>query len=168
MAKSDKTILGSSGEHYVAAYLAGNGLIVALPRAGIRGSDLFIGHANGGRPLRIQVKTGKSAFGEYKKEAWYWWDTDVSVIERHDENLWFAYVWLNGWPQEKNLPEVFFVPSSIVVECMKAERDKKVKRSFFSMRSTDLQQYKGDAGLQKLREVLTPSVPAVSIPVPSS
>ena len=40
--KADNAILGSCGEHYIAAYLSGYGLIVAMPRGGMPGFDLFV------------------------------------------------------------------------------------------------------------------------------
>lgn len=162
-------IIGSCGEHYVAAFFAGNGLIVALPRAGTRGSDLFVGAADGGRLVRVQVKTGKDAFHSPKTEGpYYAWDTNLSVIEHHDENLWYAYVWLNGWPQEPRLPEVFLIPSGAVVGRMKTLHGNSAKvntRPFFWMYSSDLVNYKGEAGLQTLKQVMTPPVnPPVSAP----
>jgi len=35
-------ITGACGEHYIAGYLSGHHLIVAMPRGGIPGSDLFV------------------------------------------------------------------------------------------------------------------------------
>lgn len=58
MKRSTTTLVGASGEHYVAAYLSGFQLIVAMPRAGIPGSDLFVSKEKGGHVLRVQVKTG--------------------------------------------------------------------------------------------------------------
>jgi hypothetical protein len=40
--KTASAIVGASGEHYVAGYLSGLSLIVAMPRAGIPGCDLLI------------------------------------------------------------------------------------------------------------------------------
>jgi hypothetical protein len=61
MKKSATSLVGASGEHYVAAYLSGFQLIVPMPRAGIPGSDLFVSKEKGGHPLRVQVKTGTQA-----------------------------------------------------------------------------------------------------------
>ena len=32
--------------------------------------------------------------------------------------LWFAYVWLKRWPEEDDLPELFFIPSDVVAQAM--------------------------------------------------
>ena len=161
MAKSETTTIGACGEHYVSAYLSGFGLLVALPRAGIPGSDLFVAAVSGGRPIRVQVKTGTQA---KRNTKWapgeiYLWSTSCSVIERHDENLWYAYVWLNGWPEEgKNLPEVFFVPSVDVMTCMTAVREENKENpkawTYFWMRADDAKKYKDSAGLKPLIDTL--------------
>jgi hypothetical protein len=120
---------------------------------------LFIAEVGGGPPLRIQVKTGTSSTAKDKVEGpIYLWDTGYSVIEQIDESLWYAYVWLNGWPQKPNLPEVFFVPSQVVVKCIQSEQDAKKKRPFFWMRVQDAEAYKGVQGLTKMRAAMTPGL----------
>ena len=110
MKKSTTALVGASGEHYVAAYLSGFQLIVAMPRAGIPGSDLFVSQEKGGHALRVQVKTGTQATRKTKEEGdIYLWATSYASIERDDKYLWYAYVYLNGWPNGQKLPEVIFV-----------------------------------------------------------
>ena len=46
-------ITGACGEHYIAGYLSGHHLIVAMPRGGIPGSDLFVAKESGGPALRV-------------------------------------------------------------------------------------------------------------------
>ncbi len=148
-------IVGASGEHYVAGYLSGCGLIVAMPRAGIPGCDLLISSDRNGRALRLQVKTGRQATRKTREEGEiYLWETSYSTIERNDRHLWYAYVYLNGWPSGGNLPEVFFVPSRIVVACMKECRDNKETRPFFWMLAKDATKYKGAIGLKSLLNAL--------------
>src|SRR5688572_11968971 len=103
---SATTITGACGEHYVAAYLSGCDLIVALPRAGIAGSDLFISKERGGKPLRVQVKTARAEVLRKDKHVGriYLWATSYEAIERSDEYLWYAYLWLNGWPAGGDAP----------------------------------------------------------------
>ena len=114
--RATTAIIGASGEHYVAAYLSGFKLIVAMPRAGIPGSDLFVSNEKGGHAIRVQVKTGTQATRKDKTVGEiYLWATSYAAIERNDKYLWYAYVYLNGWPNSEKLPEVFFVPSKIVV-----------------------------------------------------
>ena len=159
MMKRPPNLVGVTGEHYVAAFLSGRSLIVALPRGGNPGTDLFVAEPAGGPSLRIQVKTGKDAQSTSKKEGvtYYSWDTSYSVVNGCDPSLWFAYVWLNGWPGDEKLPEVFFVPSKIIADFMKANHTAASKRPFFWMNSTEALHYKGDKGLEEMRKAMAPS-----------
>ncbi len=151
MKKTSTAIIGACGEHYVAAYLSGFEFIVAMPRAGIPGSDLFVSLERRGRPIRLQVKTGTQATRRDKEAGKiYLWATSYSVIERGDKDLWYAYVWLKGWPSEESQPEVFFVPSKVVVKCMKDCRNNGDTWPFFWMRCEDAEQYRGRVGLKAL------------------
>jgi hypothetical protein len=150
------TITGACGEHYVAAYLSGCDLIVAMPRAGTPGSDLFVTREKGGSAVRVQVKTARAEALRNDKEVGriYLWATSYSVIERDDRYLWYAYVWLNGWPEGGNVPEVFFVPSRVVIGCMKECLANKDTRPYFWLRLNDAERYKARAGLESLLEAL--------------
>jgi hypothetical protein len=155
MNRSATSLVGASGEHYVAAYLSGFQLIVAMPRAGIPGSDLFVSREKGGHALRVQVKTGTQATRRTKDEGdIYLWSTSYSAIERNDKYLWYAYVYLKGWPSGEDLPEVFFVPSCIVVRCMRECKKNKETWPYFWMRVIDANRYKGRAGLKALLHAL--------------
>jgi len=151
MAKRSTAIVGACGEHYVAGYLSGFDLIVAMPRGGIPGCDLLVTKEFKGHAVRLQVKTGTQATRNTK---WggniYLWSTSYKVIEQNDANLWYAYVWLNGWPNGDLCPEVFFVPSPVVVACLKKCRDDNDKWPYFWMGTDDAQQYKGRTGLALL------------------
>ena len=153
--RTASAIVGASGEHYVAGYLSGLGLIVAMPRAGIPGCDLLVSSDRNGRALRLQVKTGRQATRKTRDVGpIYLWETSYSTIDRNDKHLWYAYIYLNGWPAGGNLPEVFFVPSSIVVTCMKQCRANKETRPFFWMLAKDATKYKGSTGLRSLLKTL--------------
>jgi hypothetical protein len=145
------TIVGACGEHYVAAYLSGHGLIVAIPRGGVPGSDVFVSKEQGGNALRVQVKTGTQATRRDKEVGnIYLWATSYAVIERNDRNVWYAYLWLNGWPAGEKSPEVFFVPAKVVVNCMKECRADGDTWPYFWMRVDEAQRYKGPSGLKGL------------------
>lgn len=119
-------LTGACGESYVAAYLTRKKLIVALPRAGTPGSDLFVAPVGNGRSIRIQVKTGTDSKRSPKwadKKEIRLWRTSLDIIENQDEYHLFAYVWLKEWPEVEQLPEVFFIPSADVAERMKPERE---------------------------------------------
>lgn len=144
-------LIGACGEHFVASFLSGCGLIVAMPRGGIPGCDLLVANEKGGHAVRIQVKTGRHSTKTDKVEGKiYLWDTAYKVIDRDDKHLWYAYVWLNDWPEKENLPELFFVPSTFVVNCMKGCLERNEKRPFFWLRCDDAVQYKGQTGLKSL------------------
>ncbi len=151
MKKTNNTIIGACGEHYVAAYLSGHNLIVAMPRAGIPGFDLIVSNEKGGHSIRVQVKTGTQATRKTKNEGnIYLWSTSYAAIERDDKYLWYAYVWLHDWPNGDNLPEVFFVPSNVVVEVMKACKKNNESWPYFWMKKDDAEKYKGYLGFQSL------------------
>lgn len=159
MAKSDTARIGACGEFYVASYLTGCRMLVALPRAGVPGTDMFVAKAHRGTPLRVQVKTATRATKRDKEVGdIYLWSTPCSVIELNDDNLWYAYVWLNGWPDGAEVPEVFLVPSAFVVERMKAVRLEIEKRPktwpFFWMRFDEAEQFRGKQGIHLLAEAL--------------
>jgi len=155
MKKTTTSIIGACGEHYVAAYLSGHNLIVAMPRAGIPGFDLIVSNEKGGHSIRVQVKTGTQANRKTKKEGIYYaWPTSYAAIERDDKHLWYSYVWLNNWPKENCLPEVFFVPSNVVVKVMKECKLNNEKWPYFWLKKDDAEKYKGYSGFQSLNNVL--------------
>ena len=154
MAKSSTAILSACGEHYVAAYLSRFQLIVALPRAGVPGCDLLVASEKGGPAIRVQVKTGTQSTRTDKLEGpIYLWHTSFKACELKDPNLWFAYVWINNWPQDGKQPEVFFVPSKVVAATMtkcKADGD----AEFFWMKVEDAAKYNGQNGLEPILKAL--------------
>ena len=83
MAKRRSTaIVGACGEHYVAGYLSGFDLIVAMPRGGIPGCDLLVTKEFKGHAVRMQVKTGTQARKNTRSDGeFYLWPTSFKVIE---------------------------------------------------------------------------------------
>jgi hypothetical protein len=155
MKKTATAIIGACGEHYVAAYLSGHNLIVAMPRAGIPGFDLIVSKEKGGHSIRVQVKTGTQSTRKNKIEGHiYLWSTSYTAIELNDDYLWYAYVWLNGWPDSENLPEVFFVPSNLVVKVMKECKENNESWPYFWMKKDDAEKYKGSTGFKLLQNAL--------------
>jgi len=153
--KSTTAIIGACGEHYVASYLSGLNLIVAMPRAGIPGFDMIVSNEKGGNSIRMQVKTGTQATRKTKEDGKiYLWSTSYKAIERDDPYLWYAYVWLNNWPDGDKLPEVFFVPSNVVVEVMKECKENNESWPYFWMTEKDALKYKGNTGFQSLKTAL--------------
>jgi len=155
MKKTTTAVIGACGEHYVAAYLSGHGLIVAMPRAGIPGFDMIVSNEKGGHSIRVQVKTGTQSTRKTTDEGdIYLWSTSYAVIERDDEYLWYAYVWLKGWPQKENSPEVFFVPSKYVTEVMKECKDNNDSWPYFWMKKNEAEKFKEWSGFQLLKNAL--------------
>jgi hypothetical protein len=152
--KRPTVLTGACGEHYVAGYLSGKGLIVAMPRAGIPGCDLFVSTLKSGRAVRLQVKTGTQSTRNDREEGKiYLWRTSSKVIQRKDQNLWYAYIWLKDWPDGNDLPEIFFVPSQVVVKCMK-QRIRDNEQKYFWMRAEDAKKFEGRPGLKRLLTTL--------------
>ena len=153
--KRPSVVIGACGEHYVAGFLSGLGLIVAMPRAGIPGCDLLVAASKTGKAARLQVKTGTQSTKKDREvgEIYLWW-TSPSVIKREDKNLWYVYVWLKDWPHGDSLPEVFFVPARVVVKCLKqCVRDK--EWPCFWMRAKDARRFEGRTGLKEILKTLT-------------
>jgi len=156
IAKPANTVIGACGEHYVAAYLSGSGLVVAMPRGGTSRFDLLVTKENGGRAIQVQVKTGTNPTRKTKAEGQiYLWRTSAGVLKWNDSNLWYAYVNLNNWPKGEHPPELFFVPSRVVIKCLKSEEE-----PWFWMYENnakaynDAGKYRGDSGLRALRHAL--------------
>jgi hypothetical protein len=159
MAKVASSIVGASGEYYVAAYLSSMGLVVALPRGGTPSTDLIVTTQFGGLSVSLQVKTGAGDSNHmvYKRkpENNYWmWPTSFKAIEVSNESHWFAFVHTAGWPASKCLPDVFFVPSRVVGERMQKEQKKERKFPVFWIMEGDAEQYRGLAGFRPLAEML--------------
>ena len=55
MSKVPSTILGACGEHYVASYLSGMGLVAALTRRGVPATDLIVTSEMGRRVEESQT-----------------------------------------------------------------------------------------------------------------
>ena len=83
------------------------------------------------------------------------WQTSYKVIERVDANLWYAFVWLNGWPHTETLPEVFFVPSKVVIKCLEDCQAENDNYPTFWIRCDDAKKFQGLAGLQAFLAALT-------------
>ncbi|MBC8356352.1 MAG: hypothetical protein H8E66_30610 [Planctomycetes bacterium] len=151
MTKTTSANIGTCGEHYVAGQLSGYNLCVGLPRGGAARSDIFVARESGGPGFRIQVKTGtQSTKNDKELGPIYLWKMSPKAIDDYDDYFWYAYVWLNGWPDAPTLPEVFFVPSKVVSDCIRKCRDDGETWLYFWMHAQDAVQYKGRDGLEFL------------------
>ena len=81
------------------------------------------------------------------------WPERQQYSAQHQQ-LWYAFVWLNGWPEQVgNLPKIFFVPSKVVAKCLK-ETDEEDKFPSFWMGAADAEQYEGRNGLDLLEDAV--------------
>ncbi len=162
MAKLQNVILCACGEHYVASYLSGMGLVVALTRAGIPATDLIVTSETGGRSVSLQVKTG-AAYNHvtHKKnpEEDFWvWRVGRKAMNGAKESHWYAFVSVGDWPQRKDSPspEVFFVPSKIVAKTLR-ENPKSQRENgqyWFWMSDDEADKYRGLTGYRQIKEAI--------------
>ena len=159
MEKTQRIIVGTTGEHYVAAYLSGMGLIVSLTRGGIQSIDLLVASPSGGRPVSVQVKTGAHptthvVYAHKPKDNYWTWHTGPKALDLSDETYWYAFVFTDGWPKSGRVPEVFFVPSKVVAKRIRKEQRKERTRLYFWMDDAKAEEYRGIAGYGKLLTAL--------------
>lgn len=155
MKKYVTSLVGACGEHYVAACLSGHGFVVAMPRAGVPGCDMFVGQEKGGKAVRIQVKTGTKATKVTREEGKiYLWSTSYSALNRNTDDLWYAFVWLNDWPHIEHQPEVFFVPAKRVLSYLRSALKIKDKWPYFWMKAKEAEKFRGEAGIKLMLKSL--------------
>lgn len=151
-----KEHVGPSGEFYVASFLSAHNLCVGLPRGGAARFDLVVAHESGAPSLLIQVKSGTQSRRKDKDVgSIFEWQTGKKSIDDHDKYFWYAFVWLNGWPEAQYIPRVFFVPSRRVSDCVQEEfRRKGGSWLSFWIRESDAEQYEGTQGLMAMLQSL--------------
>ena len=102
MAKLPPTILCASGEHFIASYLSGTGLVVALTRRGTPTTDMIVTSEQGGRSLSLQVKTGgiySHVTSKRNPAKNYWvWRTGSKAADLSNDSHWYAFVFIGDWP----------------------------------------------------------------------
>jgi hypothetical protein len=154
MAKLQRTVLGACGEHYVASYLSGMGVVVALTRGGTPATDLIVTSETGGRAVSIQVKAGGTfSYTKYKRkpENNQWtWRVGRKAMDRANESHWYAFVYIGDWPQGEHFPKVFFVPSKTVRKKLRGTETS--QQDWFWMREDEAKVYSGLTGYQKLKK----------------
>ena len=154
MTKVPPTILGACGEYYVASYLSGMGLVVALTRKGTPTTDLMVTSESGGHSISLQVKSGGSySHVVYKRKPKYnyWvWRTGRKAMFRPNRSHWYAFVYVGDWPHGKDLLQVFFVPSKVVADRVKTSNQKE----WFWIYDVDTTPYCGLEGFRKLKKAI--------------
>lgn len=154
MAKSQNNTRGACGEHYVASYLSGMGLVVGITKTGAPATDLIVTSESGARSVSIQVKTGgpHSHITQKKKpenNAWCW---RTSKAKRPaSDSHWYAFVFVGDWPSDGSIPEVFFVPSKVVAQ--KAQ-DPGISEGWFWISEAEAEPYRGARGYRPMASCL--------------
>lgn len=156
MAKLSSSILCTCGEHFVASYLSGMGLVVALTRAGTPTTDMIVTSEAGGRSISLQVKAGGDHnHVVYKRnpENNYWvWRAGKRAMDISGKFYWYAFVAVAGWPKVEVPPTVFFVPSTAVKRTLR--NNDASQREWFWMAEEEAKQYRGLNGFRKLRKLI--------------
>jgi hypothetical protein len=157
MAKRPTTMLGACGEYYVAAFLSGMGLAVALTKPLTPTTDLILKLKIGRRPVSIQVKTGgihTNVIRQKNPENDYWvWRTGKKALKISKKSHWYAFVYAGNWPQGEDspIPKVFFVPSKIVAKTLQG---KETSYIWFWMPKDGAEIYSGLRGFRNLRKAI--------------
>jgi hypothetical protein len=157
MARAYTSIRSACGEHYVASYLSGMGLVVGITKAGAPATDLIATSEFGEKSASIQVKTGgihSHIIRKRKPENNAWcWRAGVRP-KRSSKSHWYAFVYVGDWPSGGEMPEVFFVPSKVVAE---KALDPNIVEGWFWISESEAEQYRGKVGYQRLESSLKTS-----------
>ena len=119
MARGRAQFVGAAGQYYLAYGLAVRHINASLTLGNAPSVDVLASSPDGRHSLAFQVKTSSYAYRRkrYGHEG-FEWDVGASVIGKHRESFWYAFVDLreedNAWK-----PQVFFVPSRWVAEFVK-------------------------------------------------
>lgn len=97
------TLVGVSGEYFVAAELARRGFIASITLRNTRGIDVVASNSDASRSIGIQVKTNTSN----KKD----WMLNEKAERFYSDSLFYVFVNLN---EKGSLPEFHVVPSKVV------------------------------------------------------
>jgi hypothetical protein len=155
MPKLNPAILGACGEYFVASFLSGSGLVVALTRRGVPASDMLITSDMGGQSISLQVKSGGVySRTTYKKDPekiqWTWRVGNKDAVHSNDSH-WFAFVFIGEWPLDGDNPDVFFVPSKFVIE---RAYDPATNDGWFWMMETEAKGYRGLKGCEMIKKAI--------------
>ena len=155
--KISTPIKGAIGEFYVASFLSAIGLVVALPRGGVPSSDLLVTTSEGHKTLSLQIKTSLSPINESKKYGDYWsWEVTKDARNDKGESHWYVFVNAWNWPDYKESPDIYFVPSKVVADIVKDWNEENASQLFFRiMEKEERELYIGIQGFKKMERQLT-------------
>jgi len=119
--KRATALTGAAGTFYVASRLAFEGFNAAVTLGNAPMVDILVSSAEGDAKVAVQVKTTEWAHrpagrNAEKNPAHYEWDIGWRTANKSPPDLILALVDLK---QMKELPDIYFVPSSVVVEAFR-------------------------------------------------
>ena len=107
-AKLNNSLIGVTGEYFVAAELSKMGYIASITLRNTKGVDILCSNENATKTVGIQVKTHDSETRE--------WILDKKAEDYIAKNLFYVFVTLNN---RERSPDFFVVPSEIVANIIK-------------------------------------------------
>jgi hypothetical protein len=162
MPKHDNAVTGAAGEHYVAYVLNKMGYPVGLTRGGSPGVDLMATNPKTGSTVSIQVKTSRDAWRPRKivADSHWAWHVGKKAESLEGKDLFYAFVALNDEGEKEQLPDIFIVPSEVVVETIKGPHGWKSQdgwvwsEGWFGFKESECSGWRGDCGLRLIGEKL--------------
>jgi hypothetical protein len=105
LAQLEPTLVGVTGEYYVAAELSIRGYLASMTLRNSRGIDIIAANSDASRSVSIQVKTSKKGSPR--------WVLTKKVEDFHSENHYYVFTRLNEIGQR---PDFYIVPSKVVAD----------------------------------------------------
>ena len=121
MARGRAQFVGAAGQFYLAYGLAVRQINASLTLGNAPSVDVLASSHDGYHSIAFQVKTSCNAYrrNRYGREG-FEWHVGASVIEKHRESFWYAFIDLQEHEKRWD-PRVFFVPSRWVAEFVKPD-----------------------------------------------
>lgn len=129
--KRSGILTGTAGVYFVASQLAAKGFHAAPTFGNAPNIDILVGFPDGAATLSLQVKTSMHATrarGKGEQKIWhhYEWDLGIKSAGLNRPGLFFAFVNLKG--MEKEMPDVFIVPSKVIHDRFEKQIEAKQSR----------------------------------------
>lgn len=103
--KLESTLVGVSGEYFVAAELSLRGYLAAVTLRNSRGIDIIVSNSDATHSISVQVKTSTKGVPR--------WMLTKKVESYFAENYYYIFVLLHS---EDTRPDYYIVPSKVVAE----------------------------------------------------
>ena len=148
MPKINSKLTGTAGEHYVAYKLSSMGLVAAIPREGAPTVDILVFDDRTSKTASIQVKstewaTRERGRGENRKPNHLEFPLGYKATNYNSENLFFAFVDLNGLNWDEKAPDIYIIPSEFIYNYCLPWKDK-VKMWRFHIDIPKIQEFKNN------------------------